>query len=184
MSKQLLKQLGYICILIAVIFIIWYFVNESRNVRYIKISQKEGCLHFSRIRVYSENEEISGNALVTSSSVYGDNPGMWGMSNLIKKQDDTSYAHTQCGGNEYIEVDLRKGHNLDRITLLNRVDECCRKRSNGVVVSLLNEKRKVVREFEPLKDETGSSVYNTTSGGGVKQFDLNCKDGTIKYTNF
>lgn len=146
------------------IFLIYTFTVRVKG-RYVLLQKQElGCINLSQLEVYSIpfGQNIAKNAKVVMSSLYGDDFKGENLTNGLKN----SIAHTICGGpeNQNILVDLGQEFSIYKINIFNRTD-CCSSRSNGIILTILNEQNQIVYSGNELLDKNGKNRDDNQDNG-------------------
>jgi hypothetical protein len=124
------------------------------SVRFVRIQQQNQCLHVQEIEVYNETgNNVARTSKASQSSIgWNGTPDIAIDGNKAKTQGWPNSNHTDCGGIQWIELDLNKDVNVKKIVVYNRPD-CCQARLIGAQLILLDKNRKQVGESFTL-DQT------------------------------
>lgn len=118
------------------------------NVRYIKLTQKfvnadawQQVQEIQALEVFTgSNVALSSTgAIATSSSIYNNDPGTFGPAK-VNDGDTVGYSFWHSNStniNEWVQVDLQSGKNIDYLRIYNRSD-CCQNRGQNMLLELFD----------------------------------------------
>jgi hypothetical protein len=118
------------------------------NVRYIKLTQKfvnadawQQVQEIQALEVFTgSNVALSSTgAIATSSSIYNNDPGTFGPAK-VNDGDAVGYSFWHSNStniNEWVQVDLQSGKNIDYLRIYNRSD-CCQNRGQNMLLELFD----------------------------------------------
>ena len=118
------------------------------NVRYIKLTQKfvnadawQQVQEIQAVEVFTgSNVALSSTgAIATSSSIYNNDPGTFGPAK-VNDGDAVGYSFWHSNStniNEWVQVDLQSGKNIDYLRIYNRSD-CCQNRGQNMLLELFD----------------------------------------------
>lgn len=141
--------------------------------RFIKIahSAPKSILHLSEVQVFSTagGPNVAAGKSVTASSLWTGVP----VGN-ITDGDPKTIAHTSGGEAGWFIIDLGAVLPINNIRITNRID-CCKSRTTGAVVSILDANKTPVYTATPLPDKKGLTVYQdlgAANGDGYSFYDI------------
>jgi hypothetical protein len=121
------------------------------NIRYIKLTQKYAS--WQQVQEIQAFEIFSGTnvalsstgSIATASSIYSNDPGTFGPA---KVNDGNaigySFWHSNSTNiNEWVQVDLQSGKNIDYLRIYNRSD-CCQERGQNMLLELFDGSNNLV----------------------------------------
>jgi hypothetical protein len=148
--------------------------NKGITGRYLHLQHTQGtCINLAEIRAYGYKggpNLVTPQTAITMSSRWHDPAN--GRSEFATDRNEDTIIHTACDGKDipWIRVDLGSLQPIHKIFVLNRKD-CCINRTNGLVLSVLDEQQKPVYVSEPIKDKKGRTTYVDTQAEYTNQTD-------------
>ncbi|MBL0912474.1 MAG: T9SS type A sorting domain-containing protein [Bacteroidia bacterium] len=149
------------------------------NVRYIRIQQNktdgDAFINLAELQAYEifTGTNVALNKTTSSNSVY--NPSFVS-ANFVNGNTGDLYHSAGTGTNEWVEIDLGAGYNLDNIRIWNRSD-CCFNRASNLQLILRNTSNSVVYsqqvDVQQGINSQASPVFNV--------LDLNWADGATGF---
>jgi mono/diheme cytochrome c family protein len=143
--------------------------SVGRFVR-IELPGKEKYLHLAEVQAFSGGENVAIKGTATQSSVdFGGEPRL----GIDGNTDGDYYGakstfHTRQEDNPWWEVDLGDDKPIERLAVWNRTDGGTADRLSGYRIQLLDGKRQVVWQNEPLGIPSPSSEFSPSGIVAVK----------------
>ena len=128
-----------------------------QSARYVKlVAARVDCMNIGEVRVYDKNGvDVAKGKTVTKSSKYGDPDGYPGA--YLVDGNEWTFAHTSCGDQGWMMIDLQSPVAVTKVTVVNRRD-CCQERLKGTVVQLLDSSNNVIFTSNPLTGAMSQDV--------------------------